>query len=817
MTILSQQVIECRENVQEFWSGDDILKNTWRSLPYRIYLLVRRMSAFHYKMRQNRDWSDEDPLFLNFCKITTAAIFANQPKPKLLLSSIEGLFVASLTYHCVDDDGARDEEYPKIFHFADEKLVFDYLRQLQWIRAPSISPLHSYNVDTTPLTTSLLYEPLMKALHTVLMKKVRTTISGNYDNENEEISFASISECAGQNVLFWILEFICGVPVDDEERWDACSLHTLDLQPLVADCYWSVRLDEMFDIITSYPESLPAVKELQSVWAVLLEQGMDLDASEPLERRMQELSQSLRDSFVRRLNHPGADTTQLIDVYIAAIQVLRQLLEGLAPRNQIHTYITYTTEPVRSYLRHYRNDTVRCILTSLTNHNSQSSSSMPNPEGNTHVLYQELRRQDTKPLEYVVTGGEDAEDDEGECPTLDWQPRPSIHSYAHHQQQQQRYHRSSSSGGTSKDSDILAMLVGIYGSKELFVNEYRSMLADKMLSNLEYNTDNDVHTLELLKLRFGEMSLINAEVMIKDIEDSARLNKNVRDASLAKYAATEAASKVVVDAAVVSHIFWPKLPNGPLKHHPRIQVLLDEYAAIYAEQKNPRTLHWLHHLGSLQMELDVLEESPDGISTSIETKEFTCSPFLATLISHFEDEPTWSADQLSNETNVPDHIIVKQMAYWMKQRVVTHVSTSGVSSTGSPNADYYDAPTRMVYTLTSKASQTQGDENLPRNSVSMMDQEDASSGFQQLAVSSMSRAEIRDLHHRYASYILIMLTNLQNATIQNIHEMLGVMSSQSDASAYDLSLADLHSILQNLCRQNKLECGRDGRYKLIKR
>jgi anaphase-promoting complex subunit 2 len=48
--------------------------------------------------------------------------------------------------------------------------------------------------------------------------------------------------------------------------------------------------------------------------------------------------------------------------------------------------------------------------------------------------------------------------------------------------------------------DIISMLVGIYGSKELFVNEYRVMLAEKLLNKSDYDTDRDIRTLELLKV-----------------------------------------------------------------------------------------------------------------------------------------------------------------------------------------------------------------------------------------------------------------------------------------------------------------------------
>ena len=39
-----------------------------------------------------------------------------------------------------------------------------------------------------------------------------------------------------------------------------------------------------------------------------------------------------------------------------------------------------------------------------------------------------------------------------------------------------------------RSSDIISMLVNIYGSKELFVNEYRSLLSNRLLSAFSYET-----------------------------------------------------------------------------------------------------------------------------------------------------------------------------------------------------------------------------------------------------------------------------------------------------------------------------------------
>merc|ERR1711962_1671313 len=75
-----------------------------------------------------------------------------------------------------------------------------------------------------------------------------------------------------------------------------------------------------------------------------------------------------------------------------------------------------------------------------------------------------------------------------------------------------------------RSSDIISMLVNIYGSKELFVNEYRTLLSNRILSQFTYDTEKEIRNLELLKLRFGEAPLHQCEVMLKDIGDSKRID-----------------------------------------------------------------------------------------------------------------------------------------------------------------------------------------------------------------------------------------------------------------------------------------------------
>lgn len=43
-------------------------------------------------------------------------------------------------------------------------------------------------------------------------------------------------------------------------------------------------------------------------------------------------------------------------------------------------------------------------------------------------------------------------------------------------------------GSKRRSSDIISLLVSIYGSKDIFIDEYRGVLADRLLQQLNYNT-----------------------------------------------------------------------------------------------------------------------------------------------------------------------------------------------------------------------------------------------------------------------------------------------------------------------------------------
>ncbi len=82
------------------------------------------------------------------------------------------------------------------------------------------------------------------------------------------------------------------------------------------------------------------------------------------------------------------------------------------------------------------------------------------------------------------------------------------------------------------------------------------------------------------------------------------------------------------------------------------------------------------------------------------------------------------------------------------------------------------------------------------------------------AMSAMAQEE--EEMEVYESYICGMLTNMGQLPLERIHNMLKMFVTGSDVK-YNKTPQQLSLFLQHLAKQEKLECGPDGMYKLFKK
>ncbi|KAI5060978.1 hypothetical protein GOP47_0023483, partial [Adiantum capillus-veneris] len=569
----------------------------------------------------------------------------------------------------------------------------------------------------------------------------------------------------------------------------------------------NLRINELFDIIVDYPESLPAIEDLRHC---LANTGHHT-----------KLVESFRTALRHRLLTAGAATTDILLQYISTIKALRTM-------DHTGVFLEAVGEPIREYLRS-RKDTIRCIVTMLTEDTGASGSTALGGVGES--LLEELSRGATV-IDNVDSEDEGVADDEDAWTAAErWEPDPVEAD-------------PSRTSKSRRSMDIIGMLVGIYGSKELFVNEYRIMLAEKLLSKSDYDIDREIRTLELLKLRFGENSMHSCEIMLKDIADSKRINSNIKANTVAtsprankmqlqaflgssaaqntpsvtsisrtadpgsRLAAFVARARGVfsqseqppgsssnaneepvekdlsleaVNATIISSLFWPPFQVENIKIPDVVDNLLEDYAQRYHTLKTPRKLQWKKHLGIVKLELQFEDRAA----------QFMVSPMHASIIMLFEDHASWAATDLASALGVPVSTLRRRIMLWVNQGVL-------LESLG-------DKPGELYYTIIENIGDGGSRNGVATNdtAVPLLGEDDGES-----AVASMED-QLQQEMNVYESYVLGMLTNFDALPLDRIHNMLKMFVSDPP---YDKSLQQLQGFLSGLVAEEKLEV-RDGLYR----
>ncbi|XP_041831134.1 anaphase-promoting complex subunit 2 [Melanotaenia boesemani] len=475
--------------------------------------------------------------------------------------------------------------------------------------------------------------------------------------------------------------------------------------------YVNMRIEELFSIIRDFPESKAAIEDLKFC----------------LERtnQRQQLLTSLKSAFESRLLHPGVHTSDILTVYISAIKALRELDPSMV-------ILQVACQPIRRYLR-TREDTVRQIVAGLTG----------DAEGCTD-LASELSRGDPVTLEMQDS------DDEGNDPE-DWTPDPTDAV-------------PDKMGSKRRSSDIISLLVSIYGSKDIFIDEYRAVLADRLLHQLNYNTAREIRNVELLKLRFGESHMHYCEVMLKDMADSRRINSNIREEE--SRLSEDEQPPLSLSAIILSSEFWPTLKEEKLELPPVVLQAMETYTHRYEKLKAMRTLSWKPHLGSVTLDVELEDRTLSNL---------TVSPIHAAIILHFQEKSSWTLEELSAKLGAPKELVHRKLALWQQHGVLREEAGG------------------RFYVVEMGSSK----EKLERGVMLIDSDEERDSNT---TTQSEQREEKLQL---FWAYIQAMLTNLDSMTLDRIHSMLRMFVATGPVVT-EMDINELEAFLQKKVREHQL-------------
>ncbi|CAH1119635.1 unnamed protein product [Phaedon cochleariae] len=529
-------------------------------------------------------------------------------------------------------------------------------------------------------------------------------------------SFVSTLEKWLQSVVLnWLRDIYC---FDSSTSIsDSMGMFEKKLVNFLYNSYTKTRIDQLFNIIIEYPESLPALEDLR-----LCLPRTDL---KPM------LTKKLQKAMETRLLHPGVSTPDVLTAYIAAIRSLRVL-------DPTGLLLEVVTQPVHQYLRS-REDTVRCVVSSLT-------------EEGPNDLAEELVRGEAVQVDENTPVDEDTENWET------WVPDP-IDAVPSTQ---------GKSSVSRRTSDIISMLVNVYGSKELFVNEYRTLLADRLLTQYLCDTEKEIRYLELLKLRFGDSQLHYCEVMLKDIADSKRINQHIKQDP--EY--TE--SDIPISAMIVSAQFWPPFKEEKLELHAKLQSQIASYVKGFETLKGSRTLCWKNHLGFVDIELEMADR----------TLNLSVSPVHATIIMYFQDKSTWELEELSKVMQCPPTVLRRKIGFWQSHGIIVETGQD-------------------VFCIQEDL------ENKDNNLQEDLFVEDYESESAMASAQDQREEELQT----FWSYIVGMLMNLDTLPLERIHQMLKMFAFQGPT--IECNLQELKVFLDRKVREHHLIYS-NGYYKLPK-
>ncbi|KAH8676014.1 Cullin family protein [Xylariales sp. PMI_506] len=395
----------------------------------------------------------------------------------------------------------------------------------------------------------------------------------------------------------------------DMEKWKEIAVGRLA----------TLRIHELFDIVIDWPKSEGGINDLR--YTVTTPQ-----------RRLQ-LTDAFSAALEKRLLHPGRSTLDILRTYIAMIKSFQKL-------DHSRVLLDRVAYSLQLYLC-TRDDTVRIIVTSL----------LSNPEEATADAHKTKLVELVELLRDPDQNRTERQDDEWD--DLSWIPAPvdAGINYKRH-----------------KSDDVIGTLIGAVGSAEVFIKEFQSIIGERLLSKKE-SFEQEVGVLSLLKKRYGEPPLQSCDVMIKDIQDSKRLDGVIHRGAINHSDKTKLEWNI--HTKILSRLFWPDMGDEQFVIPAGVSDMQKTYENIFEHLKPSRKLKWLNHLGRATVELELEDRT---ILKEVHTYE-------AAVISAFSDAQlsgraaSWSFEDLWMHLQMDEDLLTAALQFWEGQMVLQKLPT----------------------------------------------------------------------------------------------------------------------------------------------
>jgi anaphase-promoting complex subunit 2 len=472
------------------------------------------------------------------------------------------------------------------------------------------------------------------------------------------------------------------------------------------------RIENLFDYIVQWDVSLGAVLDIKE------------HITTP-EARLY-LTNNFSHQVARRLLHAGATTTHILNIYISIIRAFNEL-------DSKGVLLDRVARPIRRYLRD-REDTARIIVSSLLFDVEDDAGNQIDPGGEISI---EIAKEMNKPITDL-----DEHDYDMDWDNMSWTPDP-IDAGPEYK--------------ASKTQDVTTALLSLY-DKEEFTNELKTILGDHLLRNdEESHFEKEERLLELFKHRLGDDKLQACEVMLRDVQISKAMNKNIhRDAAYSEAEIIRRGMKL--NTQILSRFFWPSLRDDTFVVPAPIKALQEQYEKVFESIKDMRKLDWLPALGRVTVELEFPDRKIEEVVPT-----WTASVIYAFNRDDETDSEgvTKSVRQLCTQLEMEEPLVRNALVFWLSKQVLQET-----------NPDLYTVINTLP-TATSAGDTTSAEAAAQAAQQAAM--LDAASGAAGVSAVKSQADILEENSELYKNFILGMLTNGGNMPVARIEMMLKMM------------------------------------------
>jgi anaphase-promoting complex subunit 2 len=503
----------------------------------------------------------------------------------------------------------------------------------------------------------------------------------------------------------------------------------------------TLRINELFDITLQWPESRDGLEDLR------------VSVTTP-QRRLQ-LTDTFSQTLQRRLLHPGCSTLKILQVYISMIKTFHALDHSKVLLDRVvHSLQLYLCQ---------RDDAIRIVVAGLLYDQRKDGT---DAAGDTLTELAGLLRSDPRQPQ------ESGADDDLDWDDMNWVPVPVDASV--------NYKR-------PKSEDVIGTLIGALGSKDTFIKEFQSILADRLLWGPKPFTQ-EMSVLKLLRKRFGENALQNCEVMHRDVLESDELHPHIQ--KRLNFLIAKENTLPDIRLRILSRLFWPSLPREHFIIPPPVQEVQTQYEDKFRKFKADRKLTFINNLGTATVELELKDRKITQ----------TCKTYHAAVIYAFAADEAdegasspviYTVDELEEKLQIDTDLLEESLAFWVKKRVL-RVSSKGTFAVLESLSDEESAKDNAPTALGASTGASDTPSKKPRR--------------------AMNAAE-KEQRKVYWQFIKGMLTN--SAASMPLAQ-IAMMMKMLIPGGFPWSNEELQGFLGDMVSEGELELVA-GKYKLVKK